>query len=79
MNTLNYNSQESLKKYIERIEHLEEEKKSISSDIKEVYLASKAEGFDTSIMKKIVAMRRKDSQQIEEEQSLIDVYMHAIS
>lgn len=79
MNTLNYNSQESLKKYIERIERLEEEKKAIAQDVKEIYAASKAEGFDTSIMKKIVAMRRKDSQEIEEEQSLIEVYMHAIS
>lgn len=67
-----------LKSLVERIERLEEEKKTIAGDIKEVYAEAKATGFDTKILAKVVAMRRKEAAAREEEQSMLDVYMAAL-
>lgn len=64
-----------LKSIIERIERLEEEKAVIAGDIKEVYAEAKANGFDTKILKKVVALRKLEAAEREEMQSLIDTYM----
>lgn len=69
---------EQLRKFIERIERLEEEKKDIAEDQKEVYASARAVGFDTKIMRKVVARRKRDRDALREEESLIDVYEHAI-
>lgn len=67
-----------LKSLIERIERLEEEKKNIGEDIKEVYAEAKANGFDTKILRKVISLRRLEASEREEQQSLIDVYMAAL-
>jgi uncharacterized protein (UPF0335 family) len=67
-----------LKSFIERIERLEEEKKAIAADIKEVYGEAKATGFDTKIMRKIVSIRKIDAAQRQEQEALLDLYMGAI-
>jgi uncharacterized protein (UPF0335 family) len=67
-----------LKALIERIEKLEEEKAEIANDIKEVYLEAKSGGFDSKIIKKIVAMRKQDHAKRKEEQALLAVYMDAL-
>ena len=67
-----------LKSIVERIERLEEEKKTIAGDIKEVYAEAKANGFDTKVLKSIITLRRMDPAQREELESLIDVYMAAL-
>jgi uncharacterized protein (UPF0335 family) len=67
-----------LKSFIERIERLEEEKKAIGTDIKEVYGEAKATGFDTKIMRKIVSIRKIDAAQRQEQEALLDLYMGAI-
>lgn len=67
-----------LKSLIERIERLEEEKKTISGDIKEVYAEAKANGFDTKIIRLLVRLRKKEAAEREEEQSMLDVYMAAL-
>ena len=59
-------AQGQLKSIVERIERLEEEKKTIAGDIKEVYAEAKANGFDTKIMRKLVALRKKDAAEREE-------------
>jgi uncharacterized protein (UPF0335 family) len=71
-------AQGQLKSFIERIERLEEEKKAIATDIKEVYGEAKATGFDTQIMRKIVALRKKDSAERQEEEALLDLYLSAL-
>lgn len=71
-------AQGQLKSLVERIERLEEEKKTISGDIKEVYAEAKSNGFDTKILRKIIAERKKDATEREEEQSLLDLYMGAL-
>lgn len=67
-----------LRQYIERVERLEEEKKNIMDDIKDVYADAKANGFDTAIMKKVVSIRKMDAEKREEQETLIDLYKHAL-
>ncbi|MBZ9705374.1 DUF2312 domain-containing protein [Mesorhizobium sp. ESP7-2] len=67
-----------LRALIERIERLEEEKKTIADDIGEVYSEAGGTGFDVKAMRAIVAMRRKDPMKREEEQSILDLYMAAL-
>ena len=67
-----------LQSIVERIERLEEEKAVISEDIKEVYKEAKGNGFDTKIIKKIVAMRKQDAAKVKEEQAILALYMDAL-
>ena len=64
--------------YISRIEKLEEEKKAIASDIKDVYAELKGNGYDPKIIRKIVSIRRKSKEERQEEEALLDLYMTAI-
>jgi uncharacterized protein (UPF0335 family) len=67
-----------IKSIVERVERMEEEKLAITTDISEIYKEAKANGFDTKIIKKIVAMRKKDANKLAEEQAIMDVYMAAL-
>jgi uncharacterized protein (UPF0335 family) len=71
-------AQGQLRAIIERIERLEEEKKTIAADIREVYAEAKANGFDTKILRKVITLRKKDLVEREEEQAMIDLYLHAL-
>lgn len=72
------NTAAELKNLVERIERLEEEKKAIAEDVKQVYGDAKATGFDTKILKKVIALRKVDPAVRDETRSMIDVYMHAL-
>ena len=78
--TTNYGgvSGQHLRQYIERIERLEEDKKVIAEDIKEVFLEAKANGFDVKIMRKVISLRKLDAAEREELETLIDVYKAAL-
>lgn len=67
-----------LKAFIERIERLEEEKKALADDIKDVYGEAKANGFDVKIMRKIVSIRRQDRDKRVEEETILDLYLAAL-
>lgn len=67
-----------LRDFIGRIETLEDDRKAVSDDIKEVYAEAKADGWDTKIMRRVVSLRRRSREEVEEEQTLIDIYMHAL-
>jgi uncharacterized protein (UPF0335 family) len=69
---------DQLRLFIERIERLEEEKKGMSDDIKDVYLEAKSTGFDTKTMKKIVALRKKEKHVRDEEDALLETYRAAL-
>jgi len=71
-------SAEHLKQFIERIERLEEEKKTIADDIKEVFAEAKGTGFDAPTMKEILKLRKKDQADLEEEEYLLDTYKRAL-
>lgn len=63
---------------VSRIENLEDEKAKITADIKDVYAEAKANGFDTKILRKVVAIRKKDAALRAEEQAMIETYMAAL-
>ena len=67
-----------IRSIVERIERLEEEKKAIADDIKEVYAEAKANGFDTKTLRKVVALRKKDAEERQEEEAMLDLYMSAL-
>jgi uncharacterized protein (UPF0335 family) len=76
--TIGSNSDGQLKAIVERIERLEEEKRTIATDIKEVYAEAKANGFDTKILRKVIGLRRKEAAERAEEEALIATYMAAL-
>lgn len=67
-----------LKAFIERLERLEEEKKTIAADIKDVYGEAKANGFDVKTLRKIISLRRKEASDRQEEAALLETYLHAL-
>jgi uncharacterized protein (UPF0335 family) len=67
-----------LKSLVERIERLEEEKKALAGDIKEVYGEAKAHGFDTKILRKVISLRKRDRQERAEEEAMLDLYLSAL-
>ena len=69
---------EQLKSFIERIERLEEEKRALSGDIKEVYAEAKGTGFEPKIMRQIIKLRKMDKEEVDEEESLLDLYKRAL-
>ncbi|MFC5423017.1 DUF2312 domain-containing protein [Bosea eneae] len=69
---------DQLKSIVQRIERLEEEKKTIADDIKEVYAEAKANGYDTKILRKVVALRRRDLDERREEEAILDLYLQAV-
>ncbi len=71
-------AQGQLRSLIERIERLEEEKKALAADIREVYAEAKANGFDTKILRKVVALRKKERSEREEEEAMIELYLNAL-
>lgn len=71
-------SADRLKSFIERIEKLEEEKKAIAGDIADVYSEAKGVGYDVKTMKEIIKLRAKDAADRAEEETLLDVYKHAL-
>ena len=71
-------AKEQLRLLVARIERLEEEKAAIAEDIREVYAEAKALGFDTKVLRKVIALRKRDPQEREEEAALIDLYMEAL-
>ncbi len=71
-------SGEQLKQIVARIEKLEEEKKEISEFISDSYKEAKSNGFDVKVLRKIVALRKRDRQQVEEEEEIMDLYKHAL-
>lgn len=71
-------AQGQLRSFVERIERLEEEKKTIAGDIKEVYAEAKGNGFDTKVLRKVIAIRKKDQAERQEEEAMLDVYLAAL-
>lgn len=67
-----------LRAFIERIERLEEEKQTIADDIKEVFAEAKGTGFDTTAMRSIIRLRKKDKAEREEEEAILEMYLSAL-
>lgn len=68
-----------LRSLVERIERLEEERKALSGDIKDIYAEAKSAGFDAKVLRALVAERKKDAAEVEEQQTLLDIYRRALA
>lgn len=71
-------AQGQLRSFVERIERLDEERSALSADIKEIYAEAKGNGFDTKTLRKVVSLRKKDTAERQEEESMLDLYLHAL-
>ena len=78
MTTLPASAQNQLRQFIEQIERLEEEKKALAGDIRDKYLEAKAVGFDVKILRKIVSLRKKSASDRQEEDAVLETYLHAL-
>ncbi|PKP84960.1 MAG: hypothetical protein CVT80_05225 [Alphaproteobacteria bacterium HGW-Alphaproteobacteria-2] len=71
-------TREELRAFIERYERLEEEKQQIAGHQKEVMAEAKSRGYDTRVMRKVIALRKKDPQQLSEEEAILELYKQAL-
>lgn len=71
-------AKDQLKAFVERIEKLEEEKKAISDDIRDVYAESKANGFDVKALRQIIKLRKIEPTERQEQDAILETYMHAL-
>lgn len=78
MSTLQASAQNQLRQLVEQIERLEEEKKALAGDIRDKYAEAKALGFDIKALRQIVRLRKKSQTERQEEESILEVYMHAL-
>jgi uncharacterized protein (UPF0335 family) len=76
--TLQSSQQNQLRQYIEQIERLEEEKKALAADVRDKFTEAKAVGFDVKVMRQVLRLRKKSQQERQEEDSILDVYLHAM-
>lgn len=71
-------AEERLRSFIERVERLEEEKKALTDDIKEVYAEAKGEGFCTKTMRTVVRLRKMDKADFQEAEAMLDLYLSSL-
>ena len=69
---------DGLRQFIERFERLEAEKKDIAEQQKEVMAEAKARGYDTKVLRKVVALRKRDADDIAEEEAMLEMYKEAL-
>ena len=67
-----------LRSIIERVERLEEERKALGSDIKDIFAEAKSAGFDVKVLRQIIRIRRQEPAEVEEQETLLDVYRRAL-
>jgi len=71
-------ARDQLRAIIERIEKLEEEKQAIADDIKEVYAEAKSNDYDAKVLRQLVRLRKQDTAERQEQEAILDLYMHAL-
>lgn len=77
-NSLDASTKQALRNSVEQIEKLEEEKKEIAEQIKEVYAEAKSFGFDTKVLRQTIRLRKIDRAEREEQEELLDLYLNAL-
>ena len=71
-------AKEQLKAFVERIERLEEDKKAIADDIREVYGEAKVNGYDIRALRTVIRLRRQDLNERKEQEAILETYLHAL-
>ena len=69
---------EKLRAIVERIEHVDEEIKELNETKREIFAEAKSNGFDVKVLREVIRVRKKDKQERDEQETLLDLYMHAI-
>nr|WP_294550056.1 GapR family DNA-binding domain-containing protein [uncultured Rhodopila sp.] len=69
---------ERLRSLVERIERLEEERKALSSDIKDIYAEAKSAGFDPKVLRQLISIRKQEAAEVEEQETMLDIYRRAL-
>lgn len=67
-----------LRSLVDRIERLEEERKALGNDIKDIYSEAKSAGFDVKVLRQLIRIRKQEPAEIEEQETLLDVYRRAL-
>jgi uncharacterized protein (UPF0335 family) len=78
MTALQVSAQKQLRQLVEQIERLTEEQKAIAADIRDKFLEAKGVGFDVKILRKIIAMRKKSKAERDEEEAILETYLHGL-
>jgi uncharacterized protein (UPF0335 family) len=78
MTTLQASAQKQLRQFVEQIERLEEDKKALAEDLRDKFAEAKALGFDVKALRQIIRLRKKSKADRQEEEALLEVYMHAL-
>lgn len=76
--TLQAAAQKQLQQFVEQIERLADERKALGADITDKFAEAKAVGFDPKVLKRVIALRRKSKVERQEEEAVLDVYLHAL-
>ena len=71
-------AKDHLRAFVERVERLEEEKKAIADDIRDVYAEAKANGFDVKALRSVVRLRKQDTDERKEQEAILETYLHAL-
>jgi uncharacterized protein (UPF0335 family) len=71
-------AKDQLKAFVERVERLQEEKKAIADDIRDVYAEAKGNGFDVKTLRVVVRLRKQDLNERKEQEAILETYMHAL-
>jgi uncharacterized protein (UPF0335 family) len=71
-------AKEQLRAFVERIERLEEEKKAIADDIRDVYAEAKGNGYDVKALRSVVRLRKQDKDERAEQEAILETYLHAL-
>ena len=71
-------AKDQLKAFVERVEKLEEEKKAIADDIRDVFAEAKGTGFDVKALRTVIRLRKQDKQEREEQEAILDTYLQAL-
>ncbi|WP_353429014.1 DUF2312 domain-containing protein [Paracoccus denitrificans] len=69
---------EELRQFVECIEHLEQEKRDIADQVREVYAEAKGRGYDGAALRQVIALRRKDKDQLAEQEAVLEIYKSAL-
>ena len=71
-------AKDHLKAFVERVEKLEEEKRAIADDVRDVYAEAKANGFDVKALRTVVRLRKQDVNERKEQEAILETYLHAL-
>ncbi|HVY56774.1 MAG TPA: DUF2312 domain-containing protein [Xanthobacteraceae bacterium] len=71
-------AKDQLKAFVERIERLEEEKKAIADDIRDVYAEAKGNGYDVKALRAVIRLRKQDKDERQEQEAILETYLHAL-